>query len=150
MISSMRPSWSILLQTVPGASRSLFLFTNFDPLADTDGDGWTDGTEAISGTAPLDRIAPQGIIPLQIIQTPAVYINGPNGDPEIFTPAAVSITWPTLVGKQYTLFASVDLTAGSWLAVDNDTPRIGTTAPMATPSLSASPTEAPRQPCSTA
>jgi Bacterial TSP3 repeat len=130
--SSIHRSWSILLQTVTGASRSLFLFiilthtaqaiidtnlngvsdlwektynsgsliTNFDPLADTDGDGWTNGTEAISGTDPFDRIALKGIIPLQILRTPAVYITGPTGDPEIFTPAAVSITWPTLSGKQ--------------------------------------------------
>jgi Concanavalin A-like lectin/glucanases superfamily len=164
VISSIRRSWSILLQTVSGASRSLFLFlfillthpaqaiidtntngvsdlwektynsgklyTNFDPQVDTDADGWTNGTEAISGTDPLDKIAPKGILPLQILQTPAVYITGPTGDPEIFTPAAVSITWQTLAGKQYTLFASVDLTAGSWLAIDNDAPRIGTTALM--------------------
>jgi Bacterial TSP3 repeat len=164
VISSIHRSWSILLQTVPGASRSLFLclfiflthtaqaivdtnsngvsdlwektynfgslITNFDPLADSDGDGWSDGTEAISGTDPFDRIAPKGILPLQILHTFAVYITGPTGDPEIFTPAAVSITWPTLSGKQYTLFASVDLTAGTWLAIDNATPRIGTTAPM--------------------
>jgi hypothetical protein len=162
MTSYILRSWSILLQTVPGASRSLFLFillthpaqaisdvnsngvsdlweknynsgtlyTNFDPLADPDGDGWTNATEAISGTNPGNANTPTGILRPEIIQSPAVYITGPTGDPEILTPAAVSITWPTLAGKQYTLFASVDLTPGSWLAIDNETPRIGTTAPM--------------------
>jgi hypothetical protein len=162
VISSIRRSWSILLQTVPGASRSLFLFiilthtanaiidvnsngvsdlwektynlgslfTNFAPLADPDGDDWTNATEAISGTDPFNANTPTGILRPQIIQSPAVYVTGTNGEPEIFTPAAVSITWPTFAGKQYTLFTSVDLSQGSWLAIDNETPRIGTTAPM--------------------
>ncbi len=162
MTSSIRRSWSILPQTVPGASRALFLFillsgpaqaiidinsngvsdlwektynsgtlfTNFAPLADPDGDDWTNATEAISGTDPFNANTPTGILRPEIIQSPAVYITGTNGEPELFTPAAVSITWPTLAGKQYTLFASVDLSQGSWLAIDNDTPRIGTTDPM--------------------
>jgi hypothetical protein len=162
MTSSIRRSWSILPQTVPGASRALFLFillsgpaqaiidinsngvsdlwektynsgtlfTNFAPLADPDGDDWTNATEAISGTDPFNANTPTGILRPEIIQSPAVYITGTNGEPELFTPAAVSITWPTLAGKQYTLFASVDLSQGSWLTIDNDTPRIGTTDPM--------------------
>lgn len=102
------------------------LFTNFDPQADPDGDGWTNEVEAISGTDPGDGNPPTGCIRPVIAYFPAVYGTNGNGDPEIVSAEAVTITWPSLIGKQYTLLCSADLTAGSWFPIDNSTPRIGT------------------------
>lgn len=144
--------WNILFQTVPGASRSVFLFLllalptgaiiddntngvsdlwerrfnsgnlfdlNFDPQADPDGDGWSNEVEAVSGTNPFDANPPDGFIRPAITYTSAVYLSPATegGEPELQTPAAVTITWPTLIGKQYTLLVSSDLSAGSWQPV---------------------------------
>ena len=152
--------WRILLQSVTGASCSALLFlatsahgivdsnlndvsdlwekhfnagnlfTTFDPQADPDGDGWTNEIEAVSGTDPFDGNPPTGCIRPAITHVPAVYITGTSGNPEILTPEAVIITWPTLIGKKYTLLSSFDLAEGSWIPVDDEEPRIGTGATM--------------------
>ncbi|MBN8459404.1 MAG: hypothetical protein J0M04_16370 [Verrucomicrobia bacterium] len=90
----------------------------FDPQADPDADGWTNAQEAAAGTDPFDPNPPDGLVRPETAHIPAVY--GPpdvNGIPELVTPEAVTVTWPTLVGKQYTLLFSPDLAANSWFAV---------------------------------
>ena len=156
MKRTLQRGWSILLQTVPGASRSAFLFlvsglwllvsptapaiidqntngtsdlwekqynsgellTDFDPQADPDGDGWTNAQEAAAGTNPLNPNPPDGLIRPEIVHVAAV-LGAPdeNGTPAVITPEAVTVTWPILVGKQYTLLFSPDLTEGSWVPV---------------------------------
>ncbi|MEX1048341.1 MAG: hypothetical protein WED15_02350, partial [Akkermansiaceae bacterium] len=93
------------------------LFSTFDPQADPDGDGWTNAQEAAAGTDPFDPNPPAGIIRPTILYIPEV-MNGPDeyGYFDI-TPGTVTVTWPTLVGKQYTLLFSLDLTAESWIHV---------------------------------
>jgi hypothetical protein len=90
----------------------------FDPQADSDADGWTNAQEAAAGTNPFDPNPPDGLIRPATSHIPAV-LGEPdeNGVPIVITPEAVTVTWPTLAGKQYTLFFSPDLTAGSWLPV---------------------------------
>ncbi len=95
----------------------------FDPQADLDGDGWTNVTEAAAGTDPNDGSPPTGCVRPVVTHFPVVYTTDMNGDLAIDTPEAVTITWPTLVGKQYTLQSSFDLTAGSWLTASE--PKIG-------------------------
>ncbi len=80
----------------------------FDPQADSDADGWTNVQEAAAGTSPFDANSPDGMVGPQITHISEV--------PEV-TPEAVTITWQTLAGKQYTLLFSPDLTEGSWLPV---------------------------------
>ena len=161
MISRLKRSWSILLQTMPGASRSVFLysgiwllasssapalidtnengvsdvweehynsgdlFTAFDPNADPDGDGWTNAQEAVTGTNPFDGNPPAGFLRPEIQRIPAVYQSPEEqgGEPTLLSPEALHIQWPTLAGKTYTLFSSVDLSAQTWLPYGG--PRIG-------------------------
>ena len=101
------------------------LFSTFDLNADPDGDGWTNAQEATAGTHPFNANAPAGLIRPKITHTPAVYVSPVEEEdtPEILTPEAVTIIWPTLAGKKYTLLFSADLTPGSWIHVGN--PRIG-------------------------
>jgi len=97
---------------------------DFDPQADPDGDGWTNAQEAVAGTNPFDSTSPGGFLRPQIAYIPAVWsVPVENEPPELITPEAVTITWPTVPGKLYTLFCSPDLTAESWIAVDD--PLIG-------------------------
>ncbi len=98
---------------------------DFDPTADPDGDGWTNEQEAVTGTNPLDANAPVGFIRPHIEYIPAVYITPEveGGEPEILSPEITTITWPTLAGKLYTLFASTDLSPGSWTTIG--TPNFG-------------------------
>lgn len=72
----------------------------FDPQADPDLDGWTNEQEAGAGTDPNNPNPPDGMI-----------------QPVVITPEAVTVTWPTHVGKQYTLWFSPNLTEGSWFSV---------------------------------
>lgn len=92
--------------------------SSFDSLADDDGDGWSNAQEAAAGTDPFKGVPPTGFINVAITHTPAVYYTPPEGgDPEIVTPEAFVTGWPSTPGKQYTLFCSPDLSAGSWLQV---------------------------------
>ncbi|MEP6789326.1 MAG: hypothetical protein ABJB40_12885, partial [Acidobacteriota bacterium] len=66
------------------------------------------------GTDPFNPNPPDGLIRPDIVHVPAVFGVDENGDPVVDTPEAVTVTWPTLAGKQYTLLFSPDLTEGSW------------------------------------
>ena len=91
---------------------------SLDPQADSDSDGWTNAQEATAGTNPFDPNPPDGLIRPEIALIPAV-LGEPdeNGIPVPVSPESVTITWPTLVGKQYTLRFSPDLSEGSWIPV---------------------------------
>jgi hypothetical protein len=90
----------------------------FDPNADSDSDGWTNAQEAAAGTNPLDPNPPDGIISTEIVHIPAV-MGEENGVPVVITPEAITVSWPTITGKQYTLLVSPDLTEVSWLPVED-------------------------------
>ena len=94
------------------------LIANLDPQADSDRDGWTNIQEAAAGTNPFDPNPPDGFIRPDIVHIPATYSSGTNGDPGILTPETITLTWPTLTGKQYTLHYSPDLSEGSWQPVE--------------------------------
>lgn len=93
---------------------------SFDPQGDDDGDGWTNAQEAEAGTNPFDPNPPDGMISPIMASVPPVW-SEPDEYDEIYliSPEAVTVTWPTIAGKQYTLFFSPDLTQGSWLPVGN-------------------------------
>lgn len=92
----------------------------FDPQADPDYDGWTNAQEADAGTNPSEANPPDGYLSPDIAHIPAVYISPEEegGEPVLSTPEAVTITWPTLAGKQYTLLYSPDLAQGSWTPLE--------------------------------
>jgi hypothetical protein len=153
-------SWSILLQTVSGASRSFLIFlfisstaygifdtnnnslsdfwenqysstaANLSPLTDPDGDGWNNATEAIAGTNPFDANSPNGYVLSDLTFTPATEL----------TPAINTVTWPTKIGKLYSLHYSSSLTPDSWNLVEApldqygypsfDSPRLADGSPM--------------------
>jgi hypothetical protein len=92
--------------------------STFDPQEDTDGDGWTNAQEAAAGTDPENPNPPDGLVQPEILHTPAV-MGEENGQPVIITPAAVTLTWATIPGKQYTLFYSPDLEPAGWLPVED-------------------------------
>jgi len=100
-----------------------------DQLADPDGDGWTNEQEALAGTNPFDANSPLGHVSTGILHSPATYsgVDG-NGDPILLTPEAVTITWPTLAGKLYTLQFSPNLQAGTWINVQE--PILGDGTPI--------------------
>lgn len=97
---------------------------SFDPQADSDSDGWTNAQEAAAGTHPFDSNPPGGIIRPEIVHVPAV-LSEPDeeGYTYVISPEAVTVSWPTLADKQYTLLFSLDLAEGSWIPVG--TPFIG-------------------------
>ena len=90
----------------------------FDPQADPDGDGWTNVQEAVAGTDPFNPNPHDGLVRLETTHIPAV-LSEPDefGESYFITPEAVTVTWPTLLGKQYTLSFSTDLTQASWIPV---------------------------------
>lgn len=91
---------------------------SFAPQADSDADGWTNAQEAVAGTDPFDANPPVGLIRPAIANIPTVFGEpDENGVPTVTTPEAVTVTWPTIKGKSYSLLFSPDLTPGSWLAV---------------------------------
>jgi hypothetical protein len=92
--------------------------STFDPQADPDQDGWTNAEEAAAGTDPQNPNPPDGLVQPEILHTPAV-MGEENGQPVIITPAAVTLTWPTIPGKRYTLFYSPDLESSGWLPVED-------------------------------
>jgi hypothetical protein len=91
--------------------------STFNPHSDPDQDGWTNAQEAAAGTDPQNPNPPDGLVQPEILHTPAV-IGEENGQPVIVTPEVVTVSWPTLVGKQYTLHFSPDLTEENWTTVD--------------------------------
>ena len=95
------------------------LFTAFDPTADLDGDGWTNEQEAITGTNPSDGRLPAGFLRPIIERISAVYLSPEveGGEPTLVSPETVSIRWNAITGKKYTVFASTDLTSGSWIPI---------------------------------
>ncbi len=95
----------------------------YDPQADPDQDGWTNAQEAAAGTDPNNPNPPDGLLRPDITHVPAV-MGEENGQPVVITPETVVISWVTTPGKQYTLLYSPDLSANSWLPVDE--PFIGT------------------------
>ena len=92
------------------------LFSTFDPLADPDADGWTHAQEAAAGTDPFSSNPLTGHVRPALLQIPAAYLSPAQagGPATLLTPAAVTLTWPTLAGKRYTVLYSSDLTPGSW------------------------------------
>lgn len=88
----------------------------FDPNADSDSDGWTNVQESAAGTNPFNPNPPDGLIRPEIVHVPAVF-GEENGQPVIITPEAVTVTWPVITGKQYTLQLSVELSPESWINV---------------------------------
>ncbi len=89
----------------------------YDPQADPDQDGWTNAQEAAAGTDPDNPNPPDGIIAPDLLHTPAVMGTDGNGQPIIITPEVLTVSWPTQIGKQYTLLFSPDLSATSWFQV---------------------------------
>jgi hypothetical protein len=75
-----------------------FLATN-----DEDQDGWTNAKEAIAGTDPFQANPPDGIVAITI--TPSL------------VPGAFTLSWPTLIGKNYQLKVSTDLV--TWTNLGN-------------------------------
>ena len=94
-------------------------FSTFDPTADPDGDGWANEIEAVAGTDPLNGTSPVGCVRPVITHIPAVYTTGTAGELVIVTPEAITLTWPTVVGKIHTLQYSPDLSPQSWILVRN-------------------------------
>lgn len=94
---------------------------SFAPQDDADGDGWTNAQEAAAGTNPLNANLADGHLQPVIAYIPEVL--GPSGEntsPEIISPEVITLTWPTLPGKRYTLLFSPDLSNNSWLPVGQD------------------------------
>ena len=93
----------------------------YRPGDDSDGDGWTNEQEAAADTNPFDPNPPDGLIRPDIVHIPAVWIDTDFDEiPDtISTSEAVTITWSTIVGKQYTLLYSPDLV--EWLSVPDET-----------------------------
>ncbi len=90
----------------------------FDPQGNYDADGWNNTEEAVAGTDPYDANPPDGLICPVTGRVPAV-MGEQNGIPVIITPEVITVSWPTLAGKQYTLKFSADLSQGSWISVGN-------------------------------
>ncbi len=96
------------------------LFPNtFDPLADPDGDGWSNAQEATAGTDPFNATPPSGFLLPDVTHRAATYITDGNGDPVLQTPDGFVVHWSGEIGKQYKLQCSPDLTPGSWFSVDD-------------------------------
>jgi hypothetical protein len=104
----------------------------FDPQDDPDHDGWTNEREAAAGTHPFQANPPDGIIHPQYRHIHATYLTTPEGA-ELLTPEASEITWPTLTGKRYILYFSVDLTPGCWLPLGPPLIAAGGTTTTAVP-----------------
>jgi hypothetical protein len=89
-----------------------------DPAADPDSDGWTNAQESAVGTNPFDAESPSGFLRPDIINIPAVW-GEENGNPVLITPKTIRVSWQTIPGKKYTLLFSPDLTAESWLPIED-------------------------------
>lgn len=90
---------------------------DFNPLADSDGDGWTNEMEAAANTNPFEANPPDGTVRTDTLHIPATYFTNPENETVLLTPEAYEINWPTVAGKRYTLSATPDLAAGSWFPI---------------------------------
>jgi hypothetical protein len=98
--------------------------TSFLPGDDPDHDGWTNEQEVAAGTDPFDPNSPNGFVhPQTVVLNDAWLDLDGDGDDE-FYPKVVSVTWPTIPGKQYTLLCSTDLSLGSWIQIEQATAEI--------------------------
>ncbi len=84
------------------------LFPTFDPAADDDHDGWTNGAEAIAGTLHNDATPPAGVFQPDYRIAPAVY-ETVNGITEETSHESFVLTFTGLPGKLYTVEHSIDL-----------------------------------------
>ncbi len=101
------------------------LFTNLDPQADLDGDGYSNHDESLAGTDPANGTPPDGFLIARITHAPAVYSTPEGGgDPVLETSEGFFVAFHSLVGKQYTILFSPDLSEGSWSPAQD--PVIGT------------------------
>jgi hypothetical protein len=87
------------------------------PEDDADGDGISNFTECIAGTDPFNGVPPLGLLQAEVRHVPAVHTTTEGSEPLLVSPEAFVISWPTQFGKLYTLHASPDLSAGSWVAI---------------------------------
>lgn len=99
-------------------NQGALLDPGFDPSADADHDGWTNAEEAAAGTDPFDPNPPNGMIRPQIDLSPAIF-GEESGQTIILTPEAVTVSWPTIRGKEYRLLVSTNLQAGGWTPIDD-------------------------------
>ena len=99
------------------------LLTDPDPLADPDGDGWTQAQEAAAGTDPFDPNPPGGFLHPDFLHVPETWADSDGDDILEHTPETVVFTWETIPGKKYTLLASPDLSGENWSAIGE--PMIG-------------------------
>jgi hypothetical protein len=95
--------------------------------------------EATAGTDPGSGTGLTGLVRPEITHTPAVYLSPDEegGEPQLLTPEVMTVTWPTVAGKKYSLLFSPDLTGASWTAIGSlrigaGTP-IGTSIPLTQP-----------------
>jgi hypothetical protein len=90
----------------------------FDLEADPDADGWTNAQEAAAGTDPFSTAHPDGHLQPETTHIPATWGDIDNDNiPDLLTPEVIQVSWPTIPGKQYTLYASADLMEESWFIV---------------------------------
>jgi hypothetical protein len=94
---------------------------NFLPGDDPDHDGWTNEQESATGTNPFDSKSPNGFIHPQTVVLNDAWLDLDGDGIDEFYPEVVSLTWPTIPGKQYTLLCSTNLMAGSWIQIEQAT-----------------------------
>ncbi|WP_367872279.1 LamG-like jellyroll fold domain-containing protein [Luteolibacter sp. Populi] len=81
------------------------------PGADPDQDGWTNLEESQAGTNPNSSSIPTGMLKPSVLRHPEF--------PSVFV-----VSWPSLLGKQYKLQVSPDLSSGNWVVIGD--PIMGT------------------------
>jgi len=90
----------------------------FNPLDDSDSDGWNNAQKAVAGLDPFSSLSPTGILRPEIGVIHDVLLDlDHDGFSESYAEVA-TISWPIIAGKQYTLLYSPDLTPGSWTAIE--------------------------------
>ena len=97
---------------------------SFLPGDDPDHDGWTNEQEAAAGTDPFDPKSPNGFVQPQTVVLNDAWLDLDGDGIDEFYPKVVSVTWPTIPGKQYTLLCSADLSLGSWIQIEQATAEI--------------------------
>ena len=90
--------------------------TGFLAENDDDGDGQNNLKESYSGTNPLHFEPPEGHFVQNLRHIQAVWLNEPEEEPILVTPAAFEVDWQSVVGKVYQLKSSQNLEPESWTA----------------------------------